>query len=36
MEGVTVDGNYPECRVTLRRGGLILFDKIPASTIELL
>ena len=35
MEGVTEDGNHPECRVTLGRGGLILFDKIPVPTIEL-
>ena len=35
MEGFTVDGHHPECRVTCGRGDLILFDKIPAPTIEL-
>ena len=35
MENVTVDGHHPECRVTFRRGYLLLFDKIPISTIEL-
>ena len=35
MEGVTVDGHHPDCRVTFGRGGLILFDKIPVPTIEL-
>ena len=29
MEGVTVCGHHPECRVTVGRGGLILFWKIP-------
>ena len=35
MEGVTVYGNPPECRVPFGRGDLILFDKIPVPTIEL-
>ena len=35
MEGVTVDGHHPECRVTFKRGDLILIDKIPVPTIEL-
>ena len=35
MEGVTVCGHHPECRVTFGRGGLILFGKIPVPTIEL-
>ena len=36
MEGVTVCGHHPECRVTFgRRGDLILFGKIPVPTIEL-
>ena len=35
MEGVTVVGHHPECRVTFGRGDLILFDKIPVPTIEL-
>ena len=33
MDGVTVYGHHPECRVTFGRRGLLLFDKIPASTI---
>ena len=35
MEGVTVCGHHPECRVTFGRGDLILFGKIPVPTIEL-
>ena len=35
MEGVTIYGHHPECRVTFRIWGLILFDKIPVPTIEL-
>ena len=35
MEGVTVCGHHPECRVTFGRGDLILFGKIPVLTIEL-
>ena len=35
IEGVTVCGHNPECRVTFGRGGLILFSKIPVPTIEL-
>ena len=35
MEGVTVYGHSPECRVTFGRGNLILFGKIPVPTIEL-
>ena len=35
MEGVTVCGHHPECRVTFGRGDLILFGKIPVTTIEL-
>ena len=34
VEGVTVYGHHPECRVTFWRG-LILFDKISVPTIEL-
>ena len=35
MEGVTVCGHHPECRVKFGRGDLILFDKIPVPTIYL-
>ena len=28
-------GHPPKCRVIFERGGLILFDKIPVTTIEL-
>ena len=35
MEGVTVYGHHPECRVTLGDGDLILFGKISVPTIEL-
>ena len=35
MEGIIVCGHHPECRVTVGRGGLILFGKIPVPTIEL-
>ena len=35
MEGVTVCGHHPECRVTFGEGDLILFGKIPVPTIEL-
>ena len=35
MEGVTVDGHHPECRVTFGRGGPRIVDKIPVPTIEL-
>ena len=35
MEGVTVCGHHPECRVTFGRGDLILFGEIPVPTIEL-
>ena len=35
MEGVTVCGHHPECRVTFGRGGLILFGKFLVPTIEL-
>ena len=29
MEGVTVCGHHPECRVTFERGDLILFERSP-------
>ena len=35
MEGVTVDGHHPECRVAFGRGGRVLFDKIPVPITEL-
>ena len=35
MEGVTVCGHHPECRVTFGRGGPHIFGKIPVPTIEL-
>ena len=35
MEGVTVCGHHPECRVTFGTGDLILFGKIPVQAIEL-
>ena len=35
VEGVTVYGYPPECRVRFGKGNLILFGKIPVPTIEL-
>ena len=32
---VTVDDHVPDCHVTFGRGGFVMFDEIPISTIKL-